>query len=300
MASIGRAVGYLGGGLLSGVGKGMVEQAKGKAARDAMLAKLQADRDADDLRYKRDLERDDLKAQRSTEAADLKHQRTQGEVTRTETDADGNTFGITRGGEKVDLKIKGLPGGGKTGQDPARVKEANWLVKNGIYPDLATAYEATRERVGMNDEDKRKAAITWASDQKDEFGEPLYDTPEKLAGAVSSYQKLLDGDSEGFVRSLKKVNPDEAPKPEQQAKGFFESLFSNDESAVAATPAPGRDLPGPADAAGSAGAQPQGDGTEGSFPPAPRDPAKRKVGQTYLAPDGRKVEWTGQGWRVVQ
>jgi hypothetical protein len=244
---------YLGGGLLSGIGKGLVADAAGKAAREAARADLEAEL-ARDVR-KRDWGRED---------ADLKHQRSQSEVTRTETDAEGNTFGITRGGEKVDLKIKGMPGGGKTGQDPARVKEANWLVKNGIYPDLATAYEATRERVGMNDEDKRKAAITWAADQKNEFGEPLYDTPEKLAGAVSSYQKLLEGDSEGFVRSLKKVNPDEAPKPEQQAKGFFESLFSNDESAVAATPAPGRDLPGPADAAGSAGAQPQGDGTEAS------------------------------------
>jgi hypothetical protein len=244
---------YLGGGLLSGIGKGLVADAAGKAAREAARADLEAE-----------LARDVRKRDWSREDADLKHQRTQGEVTRTETDAEGNTFGITRGGEKVDLKIKGMPGGGKTGQDPARVKEANWLVKNGIYPDLATAYEATRERVGMNDEDKRKAAITWAADQKNEFGEPLYDTPEKLAGAVSSYQKLLEGDSEGFVRSLKKVNPDEAPKPEQQAKGFFESLFSNDESAVAATPAPGRDLPGPADTAGGAGAQPQGDGTEAS------------------------------------
>jgi hypothetical protein len=33
--------------------------------------------------------------------------------------------------------------------------------------------------------------------------------------------------------------------------------------------------------------------------PAPRDPAQRKVGEVYTAPDGRNVKWTGQGWLVV-
>lgn len=36
-----------------------------------------------------------------------------------------------------------------------------------------------------------------------------------------------------------------------------------------------------------------------ALPPAPRNAADRKVGQVYAAPDGRKVEWTGQGWKVV-
>lgn len=35
-------------------------------------------------------------------------------------------------------------------------------------------------------------------------------------------------------------------------------------------------------------------------PPAPRNAADRKVGQTYTAPDGRNVQWTGKGWMVVE
>lgn len=37
-----------------------------------------------------------------------------------------------------------------------------------------------------------------------------------------------------------------------------------------------------------------------SFPPAPRDPAARKAGQVYSAPDGRKGRWTGSGWEIVE
>lgn len=35
-------------------------------------------------------------------------------------------------------------------------------------------------------------------------------------------------------------------------------------------------------------------------PPAPRDPAQRKVGTVYSTADGRKVKWTGEGWELVQ
>lgn len=38
----------------------------------------------------------------------------------------------------------------------------------------------------------------------------------------------------------------------------------------------------------------------GTIEPAPRDPGQRMVNKVYVAPDGRKVEWLGTGWRVVQ
>ena len=43
------------------------------------------------------------------------------------------------------------------------------------------------------------------------------------------------------------------------------------------------------------------DAASADLPPAPRDRASRKVGEVYLAPDGRKVRWTAEGdWEVVE
>ena len=37
-----------------------------------------------------------------------------------------------------------------------------------------------------------------------------------------------------------------------------------------------------------------------AFPPAPRDPAQRKVGEIYLSPNNVAAKWTGQGWERVR
>lgn len=40
--------------------------------------------------------------------------------------------------------------------------------------------------------------------------------------------------------------------------------------------------------------------TEGkTYPPAPREASQRTVGKAYKAPDGRLIEWTGKGWKLV-
>ena len=44
----------------------------------------------------------------------------------------------------------------------------------------------------------------------------------------------------------------------------------------------------------------QPDGDAADIPPAPRDPSQRVVGTRYMAPDGRIVEWTQKGWKLVQ
>jgi hypothetical protein len=37
-----------------------------------------------------------------------------------------------------------------------------------------------------------------------------------------------------------------------------------------------------------------------AFAPAPRDPAQRKVGETYLSPNNVAAKWTGKGWEPVR
>ena len=39
--------------------------------------------------------------------------------------------------------------------------------------------------------------------------------------------------------------------------------------------------------------------TAGNAKPAPSDPKERKVGQVYVAPNGAKVQWDGQGWTAA-
>jgi hypothetical protein len=63
------------------------------------------------------------------------------------------------------------------------------------------------------------------------------------------------------------------------------------------------DAPAPAAGSPAAGGGSQPVATrpsEASIPKAPRDPRIRVVGQTYRTDDGRKVQWTGEGWRLVE
>lgn len=39
--------------------------------------------------------------------------------------------------------------------------------------------------------------------------------------------------------------------------------------------------------------------TGSKYPPAPKDEGKRRQGAIYMAPNGRKVKWMGDGWELV-
>jgi hypothetical protein len=95
------------------------------------------------------------------------------------------------------------------------------------------------------------------------------------------------------------------------ARATFDRKFSRDTSikkwreyyglpAKPGTPAAPGITPPPANRpAPPTSSAPPAQRTTQDIAPAPRNPADRNVGTIYAAPDGRKVEWTGQGWKVI-
>lgn len=206
-----RSLKYIGGGLLSGIGAGMISEAAGMAKRNAALEKLRGEMARDDLKHKRNLERDELM-----------HQRESGMLHTTVTEAGGEVTGITKGGETVATgAIEDVTASGK---DPARVREAQWLVDNKIYPDLNTAYEATRTRVGMDPATVRSKALSWVSAQKDQYGRQKYTKPEEIAAGVQAYQKFIDGDTAGALEAFKAIEPKAAEDETGWLRGMWESI----------------------------------------------------------------------------
>lgn len=124
-------------------------------------------------------------------------------------------------------------GEGKTGQDPARVRESQWLVKNKVFPDLKSAYAATRTRVAMDPQAVRVKGLAWVADQEDRYGRPKYSTPEAQAAALSAYQLFAGGKPEEAVAELKKLEPDKKVDKPGLVKRMWDSLTGGPE-----TPAP--------------------------------------------------------------
>lgn len=122
----------------------------------------------------------------------------------------------------------------KAGQDPARVREANWLVKNKIFPDLKTAYAATRTRVAMDPQAVRVKGLAWIAAQKDRYGRPKYSTPEQQAQALKAYQLFAAGETDEAVAELKKLEP--AKKADKT--GWLRSMYNSLTGAGEAAPAP--------------------------------------------------------------
>jgi hypothetical protein len=131
-------------------------------------------------------------------------------------------------------------------KDPARVREANWLVENKIFPNLKAAYEATRTRVGMSGADVRTKGLTWVSSQKDRFSRQVYDSPEKQAAALAAYEKFVAGDTEGALKDLQSIAPkEEAAKPgfiERTVKSLFGSTDKPPESEAKPAAKPAADI----------------------------------------------------------
>jgi hypothetical protein len=267
--------GYMAGGALQGTGEGMILEGKAKraevlkeidarrrleiegirqsgadartdkaiAARDATSDKtIAANRENLELRLGADDARAERAASVAVENINLRARLDGEKVTRTEADAEGNIFGIRQDGTKVDLGIKGTPGG-KTGEAPARVKEAEWAVAKGIFPDIETAYRATREKVGMSEEDIRTKGLAWVSAQKDRYGRAKFTTPEQQDAALQAYRKWVNGDSAGALESFKALEPKAAADEPGLIKSMFQSLGIGGGTAK---PEPGAAAPAPA------------------------------------------------------
>lgn len=181
---------YVAGGLLSGLGSGM--EAQGKAKRDAMLEQLR--QEALDRRQERSLAASAAENAK-TRAANA------GMLSSTVTGQNGEMYGITKAGDVKPLGVKG----GSDKNAPSAIREANILVNKGVYPDFKTAYAAVKQRVSMSPQDRRVAALKWVGSQKDQYGNPLYATPEEQAKAMDAYEKFVAGDSTGAVKALKAI-----------------------------------------------------------------------------------------------
>jgi hypothetical protein len=135
-----------------------------------------------------------------------------------------------------------LPPGGRSSDQPADVKAAEWLMQNKVAPNLPAAWEMVRR--SRENPDAIRAQI---------FGRAI----SPAIGQKNWEAYLNAGD-----------------RPQAPGLGGSGNLTG-----------PGKTI---------TGVQVQSQGI-----PAPRDPAQRKVGQVYAAPDGRNVQWTGKGWMVV-
>jgi len=262
------------GGIMVGVGEGLQQQ--GKEKRALALEALRQNRLDQRAGADRDFRASEAQKSRDASASMVKD---------TFTGADGKSYMLTAGG-----KVEGL--GVSMGEDnknePANVREAKWLVKNGVAPDLNKAYEMVRTRKTVDPTSMRQKALSWVAAQKDRYGRPKYSEPEAQAAAVSAYEKWATGDSEGAVMALKSLEPKDEKKDET---AWYESLWSSigfggdgKDSTSVSMPMP----ESPKEAQG------------GDMPPAPRAKDAREVGKVYLAPDGRKIKWMGNGWQLVQ
>lgn len=234
-------LGFIAGGALEGTGQGMI--AEGKAKKEEFLRRLEhqnrleltniREKGASE-RQERNIEATDARAARTSAAADARSERqinarlnelnlrlkAEGDqVVKTEPDKDGNIYAITRNGRTIDVGIQGRPSA--SNKDTARMTEAQWLVDKGLYKDLQSAYQATREKVGLSDQDKRAKAISWVTSQKNAYGEPKYSTPEQQNAAIDAYMRWVDGDSEGAMAALRALEPDK----KTDEPGMLESLW---------------------------------------------------------------------------
>lgn len=118
-------------------------------------------------------------------------------------------------------QIAGDPAG--KDKTPALVATADELVKRGVYPDFAAAWKAVKSRAAISPVELRTKALKWASDQKDRYGRPQYDSPEKTAAAVRAYEMWTADDAEGAVKALQALQP----KKEKAESGSLGKAFDS-------------------------------------------------------------------------
>ncbi len=224
---------YLGGGLLSGVGQGMVAEAKGKAARAAARQQLLDDMALQDVRHEHRTQEIEHRANLAATAAETKREHDleleeirargrAGEIIKY-IETGGETVGLTRGGKAVKTGLKGMAA--LDDDATANMREAKWLVAEGIAPDTAAAYEMVRSRSGMDEQAIRAAALKWASNVENALGRQKYTTPDEIAGAMQAYMQFIKGDLSGAKTTLAGMDPD-AKKPENE-KSWWSSMWDS-------------------------------------------------------------------------
>jgi len=289
-------LGYAAAGALTGIGTGLVEDAKARRdeVKEALRrehASVEAERDRSfrsgesekDRTQRSDLSAADREMRlgmaqedRSFRAGQAEQDRSfrSGEAERDRAfrsemaadmkqGQDGAWYAVPKtGGEAKPITVGGQPFTGrlegKTGEQPANVKAATWL-----------------------------AELRARSEGRDVTADDL----------VQSFERIQEGVNKPLERARLVTTVYKAMKDDfsdrrsddqkrEAAKGFVDDLVKD-------TPK-GGDAPAPAMGAGS-----QPDAQSQSYPAAPRDPQKRTVGTVYRSPSGAAAEWTGSGWRRV-
>lgn len=154
------------GGLLSGVGEGMVSQAE--ARRKEALERARQIREDRHRQEDREFqtERDTRAHERTLEREEAAHERQRGLLSGTVTGEGRQVYGVTRGGEAVDLGIREHPSAGRsgTGSPPAEVQAAEWLASQtaaaeGRAPTAEDRLEAHRVIRMAKDNPNQRAGL---------------------------------------------------------------------------------------------------------------------------------------------
>lgn len=123
-----------------------------------------------------------------------------------------------------------------TGQDPARIREAERLVELEVYKTFKEAYAATRTRVETSEADARAKGLAWIASQKNDLNEPRYSTPEEIDAALRAYMMFRNGDSPGAIAALKALEEAKGKKAAEAAnkpgwvRRVTRSLFGSEET----------------------------------------------------------------------
>lgn len=315
------------GGLLSGLGTGMVAQAQSR--REAAMARAKALREErrrqEDFSFKREQAETERDFKMSRDEA--KAERERGLLHKTEEAEGGELYGITRGGKTKDLGIKaaqkdGGKGGGAGGELRSsdlslieRISDKVWgkkdadgqfvipddasenytrtgaraeeLLAHGVLPLQAGHIAALSIKGPLSKEEARKLAereaIDNVGDWRDELSAGMTGDKSERDKYIEQRVPELMRDSREAERRYQRIVRGGGDAPSRSGRQSGRSGQDTRRS--------GPSQPKPQAQSGQKASQ---------APAAPRDRTARTVGQVYQAPDGRLIEWTGQGWRLVE
>jgi hypothetical protein len=186
------------------------------------------------------------------------------------TNENGETVMIRNGiGTTVTDKATGKPlhaTTGKYGDDTSTyVADAKWLVKNGIAPDLPTAYDRVRTS-SQNGSERGRMVIDVAKTMATN-GEAIPGIDEPT---FADYQR----EAEKFVDHLIESNPDGGGGTGGGGGGGGGGKDVRTQDAEGDVVTPANDIPA--------------------------NPAKRTVGKIYMNQQGKMARWTGNGWEPIR
>lgn len=304
---------FIAGGLLTGIGNAGMQFALEdlRAQRDLMLRKVdqeyrsgEADKERA-FRSEESLATDTRRADREDQRDQRRADREAGHLAGAPVmDSEGNLTGFTKTGEKVDLGVKG-----DTSASEERRARADWYKSGRGGPggrSGGTEFERLSTKLAeMDDDDPMRPMV---EDRLHALTKGMSDDQRKSAAALRAQADARNSTAVGDKRDkyqeerlrhwerfygVKGAAAAPEPPPKEEPKpSFFERNNPFGSSAPKAAP--------PAQAPAAPAAQAPQIAPAVNVLPAPRDPAQRKVGQTYTNPAGRKAIWTGQGWQPVE